>query len=102
MSSALFETIKILERAQIHFYLELTRPDSIRVSAALPGERLEIDVFEDNHVEIARFQVNEAVEGGMDLLLTLLNADSSAHPIRGETPDAICQNPLRLSGTVAG
>ncbi len=77
MSSTLFETVRILERARIHFFLERTRPDTIRVSAALPGERLEIDVFEDNHLEIACFRGNESVEGGMGLLLRLLNVGES-------------------------
>ena len=68
MSSALFEVIKSLESAHIRFFLERTRPDTIRVSANFVGERWEIDVFEDDHVEISRFRGSEEVEGGMELL----------------------------------
>lgn len=68
MSSALFQVIKILEKSGVHFFLERTRPDTIRVSATFVGERWEIEVFEDNHVEISRFHGSEAVEGGIELL----------------------------------
>jgi len=39
------------------------------------GERIEIDIFEDNHLEISRFRGDERVEGGKDLLLQLLKSD---------------------------
>jgi hypothetical protein len=38
------------------------------------GERVEIDIFEDNHLEISRFLGDEKVEGGMDLLMSMLKA----------------------------
>lgn len=72
MSSAVFETIKMLENAQLHFFIERTRPDSIRLNVTMVGERVEIDVFEDNHLEVSRFRGDESVEGGRDLLLHLL------------------------------
>jgi hypothetical protein len=50
----------------------LTRPDSVRLSASMVGERVEIDVFEDNHLEISRFFGDEKVEGGMELLVDIL------------------------------
>lgn len=77
MSSALFETVRILERARVHFFMERTRPDTIRVCATFVGERWEIDVFEDDHIEISRFCGDEGVEGGMELLLRRLNADGA-------------------------
>ena len=76
VASALFDTIKMLEKARLHFFIERTRPDSIRLSVAMVGERIEIDIFEDNHVEISRFSGDESVVGGMDLLTRLL---ASAH-----------------------
>jgi hypothetical protein len=72
MSIALFEVIKLLEDARIHFYIERTRPDTVRVSATFVGERIEIDIFEDNHIEISRFHGDESVEGGMELLSSLV------------------------------
>ena len=73
MSSALFDTIRILERARLHFFIERTRPDSIRLNVAMVGERLEIDVFEDDHLEVSRFHGEEGIEGGRELLVSLLN-----------------------------
>jgi hypothetical protein len=45
----------MLEEARLHFSIERTRPDSVRLSVAMVGERVEIDVFEDHHLEISRF-----------------------------------------------
>jgi hypothetical protein len=72
MSSALFETIKALEAAHVHFFIERTRPDTIRLSVTLVGERMEIDIFEDDHIEISRFRGDESIEGGEELLAAIL------------------------------
>jgi len=55
MTSAVFKTIRMLEEARLHFFIERTRPDSIRLSVTMVGERVEIDIFEDDHLEISRF-----------------------------------------------
>jgi hypothetical protein len=75
MSSALFNTLRTLEKARLHFYLERTRPDTVRVNVTLVGERIEIDVFEDGHLEISRFRGDESVEGGEELLMQILKAN---------------------------
>jgi hypothetical protein len=72
MSSAVFETIKALEAARLHFFIERTRPDTIRLSVTVVGERIEIDIFEDDHLEISRFRGDESIEGGAELLATIL------------------------------
>ena len=72
VSSAIFETIKALEAAHLHFFIERTRPDTIRLSVTLVGERIEIDIFEDNHLEISRFHGDESIEGGAELLTRIL------------------------------
>ena len=74
MSSAVFDTIRLIEAAGLHFVIERTRPDSIRLSVTMVGERVEIDVFEDDHLEISRFHGDERIEGGKDLLLKLLKS----------------------------
>jgi hypothetical protein len=75
MSSAVFDTIRMLEGARLHFFIERTRPDTIRLSVTMVGERIEIDIFEDNHLEISRFRGDEGIEGGEELLLRLLKAE---------------------------
>jgi hypothetical protein len=74
MSSAVFDTIRLLEGARLHFFIERTRPDSIRLSITMVGERVEIDIFEDNHLEISRFRGDESIEGGKELLSDLLKS----------------------------
>ncbi len=74
MSSAVFDTIKALEKARLHFYIERTRPDTVRLNVALVGERIEIDIFEDDHLEISRFRGDESVEGSEEVLTQILSA----------------------------
>ena len=74
MSSAVFDTIRLIEAAGLHFVIERTRPDAISLRVTMVGERVEIDVFEDDHLEISRFHGDERIEGGKDLLLKLLKA----------------------------
>ncbi len=74
MSSVIFETIRLLEEKHLHFFIERTREDTIRLSVTLVGERIEIDIFEDNHLEISRFHGDEDIEGGKELLLKLLQS----------------------------
>lgn len=38
------------------------------------GVRMEIDIFEDDHLEISRFHGNESVEGGSELLTDILKS----------------------------
>ena len=75
MSSALFKTIKLLEKAHIPFQIERTRRDAITLKATIVGERLEICVFEGDHLEISRFRGDESVEGGMELLIRIVKAE---------------------------
>ena len=78
MPSALFDVVHLLERHGIHFTIERTRPDTIRLNATLVGQRLEIEVFEDDHVEVSRFTGNEDIEGGFAFLEQLLADDAAS------------------------
>ena len=62
MSSALFDTIRLLERARLHFFIERTRPDLIRLNVTMVGERLEIDVFEDDPWKSRAFMAMRALK----------------------------------------
>ena len=75
ISNAVFDTIQLLESAHITFDIKRMRPDALTVIAAIVGERIEIDVFEDNHIEISRFRGDESVEGGRQLLLDIVKAE---------------------------
>jgi len=78
VSSTIFETVKALENANLHFFIERTRPDTVRLSVTLVGERIEIDIFEDDHLEISRFRGDESIEGGAELLAAILKAEREA------------------------
>jgi hypothetical protein len=75
MASRIFEVLKLLEAKRIHYFLERTRKDSIRVCATFVGQRVEIDVFEDQHIEISRFHGDESIEGGLEFLIELLKSE---------------------------
>lgn len=72
MSHELYRIIRLLEARRIHFELARYRDDSITITAMLVGERIEIDVFEDGHVEYSRFLGNEDVESDVEVLDSLL------------------------------
>lgn len=72
MSHPLFNLLLKLEAAKIHFILGRYRDDTITVSMTLVGERVEVDVFDDGHMEISRFVGNEDVVGGEELIQEII------------------------------
>lgn len=66
MTSPVFNILRLLDQAGIKYFISRYRDDTIDIHATLVGERIEISVFEDDHVEISRFFGNEDVlEGGL-------------------------------------
>lgn len=61
MSSTLFRLLHRLDEAKIHYFLARNRPDTIDITVTVVGQRVEISVFEDGHVEVSRFLGNEDV-----------------------------------------
>ena len=55
-----------LEKAKIWYRMEHLR-DSVMVSLAIPGQRLEVEFFEDGHVEVERFLSPGAIGDESDL-----------------------------------
>lgn len=86
MASAVFEVCRMLESAHIHYFIEREPgdrelahdSDCIRLTASLVGERLEITIFEDDHIELARFPGSESIVGGMELLRELVRRETEA------------------------
>ncbi len=68
----IFDVLKMLEEAKVSFRLARDRPDTIRVDATLYGLRLEIECFDDNHVEVSTFRGTEGIDGDYDYLLKIL------------------------------
>ncbi len=59
--SKVFEVLKRLDEAKVHYSIGRYRSDTIHITVTVVGERIEITVFEDDHVEVSRFVGNEDV-----------------------------------------
>jgi hypothetical protein len=71
-SHPLYELLEQLDEAHIYYSLSRHRPDSVLVSIVVVGERIEVDVCDDGHMEVSRFLGDEGIEGGRELLERLL------------------------------
>jgi len=54
------------------YQIQIVRPDALMVSVAIPGERWEIEFFDDGHVEVERFTSN-GVEEVIDVIPRLIS-----------------------------
>jgi hypothetical protein len=52
-----------LEQERISYTLAHHRDETIMVNVAVPGERWEVEFFEDGSVEVERFASNGEIEG---------------------------------------
>lgn len=59
--SKVFQILKRLDDANVHYFIGRYRPDTIDITATVVGERVEITIFEDDHVEVSRFLGHEDV-----------------------------------------
>jgi hypothetical protein len=73
MSHPLYELLQRLEDARIHFTIARNRSDTICVSVTRVSERIEIDVFEDGDMEVARFIGSEGIAGGAEMVDRLID-----------------------------
>ena len=76
MTHSLFGLLADLDVASIHYTLARDRPDSVRVNITLVGERVEVDVFEDGHMEVSRFRGSESAVGDATLIHSLIAEQS--------------------------
>ena len=72
MLHPLYQLLRKLEDAKIHFALARHRDDTVLVTLTLVGERVEIDVFDDGRMEVARFPGSEDIVGGVELVERLI------------------------------
>jgi hypothetical protein len=74
MSHPLFELLRKIEAHfnPAAFTLSRQRDDAVMITVTLVGERLEIDVFEDGHIEYSRFTGDESVLDDLELLDQLI------------------------------
>ncbi|MGO9559434.1 MAG: hypothetical protein ACLPYW_10140 [Acidimicrobiales bacterium] len=55
------ELCRELDARRVPYVLNFARPEALMVSVAIPGERWELEFFEDGHIELERF-VSTGVE----------------------------------------
>ncbi len=72
MTHTLFALLDKLDAAKIYYTLSRHRPDSILVAISVVGQRIEIDVFRDGHMDVSRFIGHEDVEGGAELIDSII------------------------------
>lgn len=72
MSHSLYGLLDKLDAARIHYSLSRNRAGSVLVSVTVVGQRIEIDVFDDGHLEVSRFVGHEDVEGGAELIDSII------------------------------
>jgi hypothetical protein len=68
----------MLDAAKVRYFIQWEPgAGTILLTVAFVGERVEIDVFEDGHIEISRFRGDESIEErGMDLLQELVKRET--------------------------
>jgi hypothetical protein len=71
----LYKILKELEAAKIHYKLERYREDTVMICVTIVGGRLEIEVFEDGHIETAIFKGDESIESGMKIVKSIIKAN---------------------------
>lgn len=69
----IFDVLNLLEKERVPFNLARSRPDTIRVDVTLYGFRLEVECFDDNHIEVSTFRGNEEIDGGLEYLSKLIS-----------------------------
>ena len=63
-SMTLFAFLHELENRKIHFELGRHREDTVMVKVAVPGERWEVEFFEDGAIDVETFRsIGEGLEG---------------------------------------
>lgn len=72
MDHPLFSLLARLDSANIHYTLGRHRTESVLISVTVVGQRIEIDVFCDGRMEIARFVGHEDIDEGAELVDSII------------------------------
>ena len=77
MTTVLFDLLEKLDAEKIHYTLSRNRPDTILVSIAVVGMRVEVDVFRDGLTEVCVFKGSEGEAEDAGILERIIreNAD---------------------------
>jgi hypothetical protein len=68
----LYELLQELDKANVYYTISRHRDDTVLVSITFVGERVEVDVFDDGHMEVSRFLGTEDILGGKEVIYQLI------------------------------
>jgi len=77
MTHPLFKLLNRLDRAKCHYSISRHRLDTLLITVTFIGERVEVDVFEDGHMEVSRFPGSENIHGGEELIFELIDENEA-------------------------
>ena len=72
---SLFEFLAKLDAQSVSYTIHRTRPDTVRVDVTFVGLRVEVDFFEDGHIEYSTFSGTEDVYDDVGHLLRIIEAN---------------------------
>jgi hypothetical protein len=72
MEHPLYKLLRDLDSASIHYTIARDRPDTVRVNVTLVGERVEVEVFDDGHMEVSRFRGSESIVADATVIEALI------------------------------
>jgi hypothetical protein len=75
MGHPLYKLLRALDAVSIFYTISRHREDSVMVMLTLVGERVEVDIFEDGHMEVSRFFGDERVVGDEELVHHLIRQE---------------------------
>jgi hypothetical protein len=74
----LYALLQRLERARIHFTLGRYRSHTVLVTLTVVGARIEVEVFDDGHMEVSQFTGHEDIVGGLALVERIIDENSDS------------------------
>ncbi len=77
ISTSVYGVIEELKRSNTYFYLISTIPYAITICVAFPGQRIEIDVYEDGQIDIAQFAGEEIADMTLNDFLALVAKENA-------------------------
>jgi len=73
MGHPLYDLLNKLDEAKFSYFLSRNRDDTVKVIISFVGERVEVEVFGDGHMEVSRFLGTEDVLGGQELIYDIID-----------------------------
>ena len=77
MNHPLFHLLMTLDVAGYHYVISRHRPDTVMITVTFINERVEIDIFDDGHMEVSRFPGSENIVGGAELIFDLIKQNEA-------------------------